>query len=79
MSGVLSAQRDDVVQAAGMRVVQILDKLQARGEGDPHFSSSYLYKVAHSALVDEIRRVRRRRETDLDDDAAAVVPRDDPE
>jgi RNA polymerase sigma-70 factor (ECF subfamily) len=67
----LSAQRDDVVQAAGMRVLQVLDKQQPRGEGDPPFSSSYLYKVAYSALVDEIRRVRRRRETDLEDCAAA--------
>jgi RNA polymerase sigma-70 factor, ECF subfamily len=77
----LSAQRDDVVQAAVMRVVQILDKLKPIGEGDPPFSSSYLFKVAHSALVDEIRRVRRRRETDFDDEGVAVaaVTADDPE
>jgi RNA polymerase sigma-70 factor, ECF subfamily len=76
----LSAQRDDVVQAAGMRVIQILDRLQAGGEGNPSLSSSYLYKVAHSALVDEIRRVRRRREVDLESEtAAAAVARDDPE
>ena len=37
----------------------------------PGFSSSYLYKVAYSALVDEIRRVRRRRETDLEDEGVA--------
>ena len=77
----LSAQRDDVVQAAVMRVVQLLDKLEPIGEGDPPFSSSYLFKVAHSALVDEIRRVRRRRETDFDDAGVAIaaVTVDDPE
>jgi RNA polymerase sigma-70 factor, ECF subfamily len=77
----LSAQRDDVVQAAVMRVVQVLDKLKPIGEGDPPFSSSYLHKVAHSALVDEIRRARRRRETDLEESGVAVaaVAVDDPE
>jgi RNA polymerase sigma-70 factor, ECF subfamily len=77
----LSAQRDDLVQAAVMRVVQVLHKLKPIGEGDPPFSSSYLYKVAHSALVDEIRRARRRRETDFDDAGVevAAVAVDDPE
>lgn len=77
----LSAQRDDVVQAAVMRVVQVLEKLKPITEGDPPFSSSYLHKVAHSALVDEIRRVRRRREAGLDDEGVAVaaVSLDDPE
>jgi RNA polymerase sigma-70 factor (ECF subfamily) len=77
----LSAQRDDLVQAAVMRVVQVLDKLPPVSEGDPPFPTSYLYKVAHSTLVDEIRRVRRRRETDFDDEGVAVaaVTVDDPE
>ena len=77
----LAAHRDDLVQAAVMRVVHVLDKLAPVGEGDPALSSSYLYKVAHSALVDEIRRVRRRRETDLDDHTATVaaVTEADPE
>ena len=37
--------------------------------------------MAHSALVDEIRRVRRRRESDLDDEGVApvAVTRQDPE
>lgn len=52
-----------------------------QGEGNPLFKASYLYKVAYSALVDEIRRVRRRRETDLDDEAdlCIAVTTDDPE
>jgi RNA polymerase sigma-70 factor (ECF subfamily) len=77
----LAAQRDDLVQAAVMRVMQALERLGQSPEGDPRLSSSYLHKVAHSALVDEIRRVRRRRETDLDDQAVAAVAVtwDDPE
>jgi RNA polymerase sigma-70 factor, ECF subfamily len=69
----LSAQRDDLVQSALMRVMQLLNSRSSAGEGSDGFSSSYLYKVAHSALVDEIRRVRRRRETDLEGDAVEDV------
>jgi RNA polymerase sigma-70 factor (ECF subfamily) len=75
----LSNQRDDLVQAAMMRVMQIVEKLPSRPEGDAPFASSYLHKVAYSVLVDELRRVTRRQETDLDDevvDRTAVVVRD---
>lgn len=77
----LSGQRDDLVQAAVMRVMQIVEKRAPEGEGNPFLASSYLYKVAHSALVDEIRRVRRRREADLEDEevAPAAIMRQDPE
>jgi RNA polymerase sigma-70 factor (ECF subfamily) len=77
----LAAQRDDVVQAAVLRVIRALDRLAPVSEGDPPFTTSYLYKAAHSALIDEIRRVRRRRETDFDtaDATAVAVPADDPE
>ena len=54
--------RDDLVQAAVMRVMRI----QEKSEGERELSTSYLYRVAHSALVDEIRRVRRRREVSLE-------------
>lgn len=59
----LSASRDDLVQNA---IGRLLDRVDG-GEGNPAFSSSYLYRTAHSVLVDEIRRVRRRDETPLDD------------
>jgi RNA polymerase sigma-70 factor (ECF subfamily) len=59
----LSAQSDDIVQAALMRVVEILG---AR-EGDEGLNSSYLWKVAYTATVDEIRRLRRRREVTLEE------------
>ena len=64
----LTAERDDVVQAAVMRVIQLLER-RPLSEVNPLFPASYLYKVGYSAVVDEIRRVRRRRETDLEDAA----------
>lgn len=57
----LANQRDDLVQAAWLRVVPHLPP-----EGDPPLAASYLSKVAYSALVDEIRRLRRLRETELE-------------
>jgi RNA polymerase sigma-70 factor, ECF subfamily len=76
----LSKERDDLVQVAVMRVMQIMDR-RPEGEGEPTLAASYLYKVAYSALVDEMRRLTRRRETDLDDEAVAetAVAVDDPE
>src|SRR5262245_13058377 len=68
----LSGARDDIVQVALMRV---LDAAGSKGEGDGPLPSSYLRKAAYSALVDEIRRHRRRRESvPLEDDAARAVP-----
>ncbi len=64
-----------------MRILPRLDG-EAGAEGTFALSTSYLYKVAHSVLVDEIRRVRRRRETDLEDAPAAepsARDQDDPE
>jgi RNA polymerase sigma-70 factor (ECF subfamily) len=64
-----------------MRVMQIVDRQAPDGEGNRPFASSYLYKVTHSVLVDEIRRVKRRRETDLEEPGVepAAVTRQDPE
>ena len=67
----LAASRDDLVQAALMRLLPLLNS--AGREEPPRLTKSYLYRAAHSALVDEIRRVRRRRETDLEDAAERVV------
>ena len=77
----LSNQRDDLVQAAVIRVMQIVDRDASGGDAARALTSSYLYRVAHSALVDEIRRVRRRRESDLDEEGAApaAVAQPDPE
>ena len=68
----LSSDRDDLVQAAVMRVMQRVAPTVGteRSTAPP---ASYIFKVAYSALVDEIRRVRRRRETDLDGEIVETV------
>lgn len=60
--------RDDLVQMALLRVMD----LKRRSEGKRRFSSSYLWKVAYSALIDEIRRVKRRQEVPLEADEGPV-------
>ena len=77
----LATQSDDLVQAAVMRVMQRFGSGRPGSEGDRPLTSSYLYKVAHSVLVDEIRRVRRRRETDLEEgtEERTIVTTADPE
>lgn len=79
-------RRDDLVQLATIKLMEahrrrLGDDTADLGEGIPAASSSYLFRVAHSALVDEIRRLRRQRETSLDDDDNTVEPQDghDPE
>lgn len=71
----LASERDDLVQAACMR---LMDRLAQREENAP-LSSSYLWKVAFSVTVDEIRRVRRRPEVPIAEDvvqrpAAGIDP-----
>ncbi len=60
----LNDRRDDLVQVAMMRVMAVLKK----SEWNRELGSSYLSRVAYSALVDEIRRLRRRREIPLTDE-----------
>lgn len=72
----LANERDDLVQAACMR---LMDRLASREE-DTLLSSSYIWKVAFSVTVDEIRRVRRRPEVPIADDAGQRAAGDiDPE
>lgn len=71
-------RRDDLVQVAMLRIMDI----QKKSEGNRELSSSYLYRVAYTALVDEIRRIRRRREVALEEDGGVkerAVTHDDPE
>ncbi len=56
-----SADRDDLVQGALIRIIA-----KVRNEGNPDLRSSYLWKVAHSVFVDEIRRRKRRQEVSLE-------------
>ena len=74
--GWLSSHRDDLVQTAVMRVMQTVGAQPPGADGTSRLASSYLYKVAHSALVDEIRRVRRRREESLDTSEQAAPQHD---
>ncbi len=70
----LANHAEDIAQAALMKVVA----MERQREGVQPFTSFYLHRVAHSALVDEIRRRRRRHEVSLDSDTepgerAAVI------
>jgi RNA polymerase sigma-70 factor, ECF subfamily len=60
----LADRKEDLVQAAVMRIMD----LERRSEGKMILSASYLRRVAHSTLVDEIRRLQRRREVPLEID-----------
>jgi len=77
----LRSRADDIVQNALVRMLEIL---RARESTIP-IPSSYLWKVAYSATVDEIRRLRRRPEISWDDagldcgDAAGPLEPADPE
>ncbi|MGD8377454.1 MAG: sigma-70 family RNA polymerase sigma factor, partial [Acidobacteriota bacterium] len=63
----LAFQRDDIVQDACLRIA---GKLTGKEPEVPR--ASYLWKAAHSAVMDEIRRRRRRREEELADSGHAV-------
>ena len=58
----LSDQAQDIAQAALIKVMRSAKDF----EGERPLTPFYLYRVAHSALVDEIRRRRRRREVALE-------------
>jgi RNA polymerase sigma-70 factor (ECF subfamily) len=65
----LADQAEDLVQVGLMRIVEIRKK----SEGSRELPSSYLYRVAHSVLVDEIRRRRRRREVPLENEQSEAI------
>jgi RNA polymerase sigma-70 factor (ECF subfamily) len=58
----MADRADDLVQVALMRVMEI----QRKKEGTVEFTAFYLKKAAYSALIDEIRRLRRRQEVSLE-------------
>ena len=66
----LSDRRDDLVQVGLLRVMAVLEKSEWKRE----LGTSYLSRVAYSALVDEIRRLRRRQEVPLEDDEGDPLP-----
>ena len=59
----LSSQREDFVQIGLLRVMELRRRHRQRRV----LSKSYLWMVAHSAVIDEIRRLRRRQEVALDE------------
>lgn len=69
----LGAEADDMVQTALLRVLDAGAK-RAESEGSVELAASYLRKAAYSAVVDEIRRRKRRREIPLEDDGVDVDP-----
>ncbi len=73
----LADRRDDLVQAALMKVMAVLKKSEWNRELGP----SYLSRVAYSALVDQIRRLRRRDEVPLTDEEGGEIqaPASDPD
>lgn len=60
--GWLSDHAQDIAQAALIKVMTSAKN----SEGNRTLTSFYLYRLAHSAVVDEIRRRRRRREVALE-------------
>jgi RNA polymerase sigma-70 factor, ECF subfamily len=76
----LSDRADDLVQVALLRVMEI----DRRSEGKAEFSPYYLKRTAYSALIDEIRRLRRRGEVALENEEGEIeadpgAPTPDPE
>lgn len=71
----LADDADDLTQVA---VSRVLARIRATA-GRTAYTSGYLYRVAHSALVDEIRRRRRLREVPLEADVQSETRPDDPD
>lgn len=58
----MADRSEDLVQVALMRVMEI----HRKREGTAEFSPYYLKRAAYSAMIDEIRRLRRRQEVPLE-------------
>lgn len=63
----LADRREDLVQAALVRMLEIERRSREGGEKSRELAPSYLWRVATTALIDEIRRLRRRREVEIDE------------
>ena len=58
----LADQREDLIQKACLRIIKKWNRTEESGP----LQASYLWKVAHSVVMDEIRHRRRRPEVALD-------------
>src|ERR1051325_11836472 len=65
--------RDHAQDIAQMALAKVMAAEQGR-EGNRPLTSFYLHRAAHSALVDEIRRRKRRPEVSLEDGTADGGP-----
>ena len=65
----LAADADDLTQIATTRVLARINQTS----GKVAFTSGYLYRAVHSALVDEIRRRRRLREEPIEETLVALI------
>lgn len=66
----LADRAEDLVQAALLRIFELRQRSEQRQE----LSTFYLKRVAYSALVDEIRRLERRRETSIENEDGEPLP-----
>ncbi len=74
----LKESREDLVQNAILRMLEIHRRSEEAGEKNRELAPSYLWKVATTALIDEIRRLRRKKEVDLDEGVEATIATNDP-
>jgi RNA polymerase sigma-70 factor (ECF subfamily) len=65
----LADESDDLVQKALMRLM----RQRKKSEGNGEYGASYLWRVAYSVMVDEIRARRRRGEVALEDQAESYL------
>jgi len=66
----IADEAEDLVQRAMIKLM----KSQGQIEGKPALSASYLWRVAYTAVIDEIRRRDRRREVPLIENSAVAIP-----
>jgi RNA polymerase sigma-70 factor (ECF subfamily) len=61
----LAGHKEDIVQSALVRILETLKRNEQGWAPSP----SYVWKVAYSATVDEIRRIRRKQDVSLDEES----------
>lgn len=73
----LAASVDDIVQLAIMRVLAVLQARASSGEGIEPPPASYLWKVAYTTTIDELRKMQSRERT-RDRATGIVMPVEEP-
>lgn len=65
-----AAQQEDIVQAAMLRVLRV----RARGEHGGSLPDAYVWRTAYCATIDELRRIRAKREVPLVSESRPDLP-----